>query len=184
MTALSLAMQPAQHSQEPPTPKELYGHPFASSKDWSPGPADYQLSALPSVDLVDRIKQRFARSPGNPFDPPAPSFARPVPRCGTGAWPLSKGQRAPAVTYSSFRPFSLASKDKKAKLAGDGFKGIFPGPVMVDHNVSVADWERFLEDLEVAGRLSGAQRIITEVAPITAHMGATGFFVTRAVQGA
>ncbi|CEH18394.1 Protein of unknown function DUF4646 [Ceraceosorus bombacis] len=54
---------------------------------------------------------------------------------------------------------------------------------MVDHNVSIADWARFLEDIEVAGRLSGGQRILTDlVLPTTAHLGAAAFFVSRAIQ--
>lgn len=53
---------------------------------------------------------------------------------------------------------------------------------MVPHDVSAADWFRFLEDIVVSAKLSGAQNVISNVAPITMHLGATGYFVTKAIQ--
>lgn len=141
-----------------------YGSPFAYSKDWRATPSDVELTGLPQQKLALRIKQRFARSPGDVWSELPPSFGRP-PQQG---W-----------SYAAFQPFSLPVAGEQL---ADGFKPIYIGRVLADHDVSAADWARFLEDISVAGRMTGGQQIISQVAPITMHLGATGYFVTKAIE--
>ena len=141
-----------------------YGSPFAHFKDWRASPADLELTGFPQQKLMLRVKQRFARSPGDVWSKPAPSFGR-SPQQG--------------CRYAPFQPFSLPAAGEQL---ADGFKPLYPGRILADHDVSAADWSRFLEDIQVAGRMTGAQQVISQVAPVTAHLGATGYFVTKAIQ--
>lgn len=143
-----------------------FSSPFAHTPDWSPTDKDLEMAAIPAQSFQVRIKQRFARSPGSVFDKPAPSFTRPVPH-------------ALRNSAADFPPCSIPGK---GPLKGDGFKPLYPGQLLACRDVSLADWQRFLEDLEVAGRLGGAQQIISNVAPLTMHLGLTGYFVTKAIE--
>ncbi len=120
--------------------------------------------ALPKQAFMMRVKARFARTAGDIFNPPAPSFQR---------------QPATQWTYQPFPPISIKAA---GKLLSDGFKPLYPGRVLADHDVSAADWARFLEDIQVAGRLTGGQSVWSNVAPVTMHLGATGYFVTKAIE--
>lgn len=141
-----------------------YGSPYAHSKDWRASPADLELTGFPEQKFSVRVKQRFSRSPGDVWSKPGPSFGRP-PQQG---W-----------SYAPFQPFSLPAAGEQL---ADGFKPLYPGRILADHDVSAADWCRFLEDIAVAGRMTGVQQVISNFAPATAHMGATGYFVTKALQ--
>ncbi|TKY88830.1 hypothetical protein EX895_002071 [Sporisorium graminicola] len=160
----------------PQTALAQFGSPFATSADWAPSAHDARLTHLPQVDLETRIKMRFSGpSAEQRALAPPPSFSR---HC------------QPTLRYSAhshFEPVYIKSankKEEKKQLLSDGFQPVYPGALMVQHNVSAADWGRFLEDLAVAGKLTGKQSIISNVAPMTMHMGATGFLVTRAIERA
>lgn len=173
------AAQPQQQqqtagTQETPTGSvyqqalQRYGNPLAHNSEWSPTQQDYNALVLPTIDFTMRLKAKFAgRGPDQVFEKPPVSFSRrPNPQ---------KFQPRP------FAPWSARSADK-GRMAGKGFKGTYPGDIMVPHDVSAADWFRFLEDIVVSAKLSGAQNVISNVAPITMHLGATGYFVTKAIQ--
>ncbi|SJX64570.1 uncharacterized protein SRS1_15387 [Sporisorium reilianum f. sp. reilianum] len=157
----------------PQTALAQFGSPFATSPDWVPSAHDARLTHLPQVDLETRIKMRFSGpSAEQRAMAPPPSFSRAF---------------QPAQSYSlcHFEPVYIKSankKDEKKQLLADGFQPVYPGAFMVQRNVSAADWGRFLEDLTVAGRLTGKQSIISNVAPITLHLGVMGFLVTRAIE--
>lgn len=140
-----------------------YGSPYAHNPSWAPTSNDYALNALPKTSIQLRFKQRFARSPGEIFDPPCPSFMR----------------RPPHIDNNPFPPYSIPAKGKEL---AEGFKPYFPGGLLVPRDISPADWHRFLDDLDVAARLTGIQQVISQVAPITMHLGASGYFVTKAIQ--
>lgn len=142
-----------------------FGSPYATNAHWSPSQRDAHLSKLPSLAITMRIQQRFARQAGDIFNPPCPSFQRPV-------W------RSPRM----LPPFAPIRCKGKGEMAGDGFEAVYPGLIMTQHDVSSADWFRFLQDLDVAGRLSGVQEAIAGIAPITMHLGATGFLVTKLIK--
>ncbi|KDN47540.1 hypothetical protein K437DRAFT_255819 [Tilletiaria anomala UBC 951] len=99
------------------------------------------------------------------FDKPAPSFARQAPT-----------RRSPI----NFLPMALRASGKHV---ADRFELLYPGVFLAHLDVSLADWARFLENLSVAGRLNALQRVVNNVVPITMHMGATGFLITRAIEG-
>ena len=143
-----------------------FGSPFASNPSWSPTEADYATTSIPSRSFKDKIKNRFARTAGDIFSPPALSFARPLPPLGPAAQ----------------QPFqSIIIKGDGDALA-DSFKPEYPGRILAPRDVSIADFARFLEDIAVAGRLEGKQQLISIAAPLTAHMGFAGHFVTKGIQ--
>lgn len=155
---------------DPKTALARFGSPYATSSDWNPSPHDGRLTQLPQLDLELRLKMRFSgpSSEQRAMAPP-PSFSR-----------------QPRLAYSTpFEPVYIRSAHNKKvdkQILADGFQPVYPGRLMVQHDVSAADWGRFLEDLVIAGKLTGKQSIISNVAPMTMHMGATGYFVTRAIE--
>ncbi|KAF8603769.1 hypothetical protein BDV93DRAFT_441582, partial [Ceratobasidium sp. AG-I] len=50
------------------------------------------------------------------------------------------------------------------------------------HDILAEDWVRFLEDIQIVARLTGGQRVVAGVLPVTMHIGFAGFFVSRAIQ--
>jgi len=131
------------------------------------------MTQLPQLDLELRLKMRFTgpSSEQRAVAPP-PSWSR---------------RFTPAYTSASiqFEPIYIPSANNKEadkQLLADGFQSLYPGRLMVHRDVSAADWGRFLEDIIVAGRLTGKQSLISNVAPITMHIGITGFLVTRAIE--
>lgn len=144
--------------------KNPFGSPFASNPSWSPSPTDHTASSIPSRSFQDKIKNRFARTAGDIFNPPCPSFARPLPL---------------TIHRGAFE--SIMIQGDGSALA-DSFKPEYPGRILAPRDVSMADFARFLEDIAVAGRLEGKQQLISIAAPLTAHMGLAGHFVTKAIQ--
>ncbi|SPO47621.1 uncharacterized protein PSANT_05309 [Moesziomyces antarcticus] len=160
-------------SFDPKTALARFGSPFATSPDWSPLPQDACLTRLPSLDLELRIKMRFS-SPSNEqrISSPPPSFHRRA----VSSIPAAKMQFEPVYIKSA------NNKESKKQILADGFQSEYPGRLLVPRDVSTADWARFLDDIVAAGALTGKQKIVSNVAPITMHIGITGFLVTRAIE--
>ncbi|KAJ1017734.1 hypothetical protein NDA16_005053 [Ustilago loliicola] len=151
---------------DPKTALSQFGSPFARNAKWRPSQQDALLTHLPQLELELRIKMHFSGPSVTP-----PSFARRF------------NSLHPAASLQ-FEPVYIRSANKKEahkQLLADGFQPVYPGRLMVQRDVSAADWGRFLEDLTVAGKLTGKQSLISNVAPITMHIGVTGFLVTRAI---
>lgn len=144
--------------------KAAYDNPLAHNDEWAPTQADYALRALPKIDFMLRVKSRLSRTAGQPFATEPRSFRRQAPRTPT----------------APFAPIIL-QPDGKDGLIGAGFKPNYFGPVLAAHDVSAADYARFLEDIFTAGKVSGGGQLVANVAPITMHMGVTGYFVTKAI---
>lgn len=146
--------------------KTAFDNPLASNAEWAPTRADYDLCALPKVDIMLRLKAQLNRKAGNPLNPPPRSF-----------------QRAPRLAPNARRPFEpiILKTDGKTGLIGAGFKPTYYGPVLAAHDVSAADFHRFLEDIFTAGKVGAGGQAIAGVAPVTMHLGATGYFVTKAI---
>lgn len=130
-----------------------FGSPCALRPDWAPTEADAELTQLPSLDWASRVQNRLSKS--QPLDFTAPCF-----------------RRRPGL--HSYRRFPSRQVEGKGKLVGEGFKSCYFGPDFVEHDVSAADWARFLEDVEVAGRVGIGGQVLATVAPVTMHMDATG----------
>lgn len=151
-----------------------FGSPFATSPDWSPSAHDAYLTQLPKLDIELRLKMRFS-------GPSAEQRANAPPP----SWNRSFASTHPSASAHFESVYIRSANTKSAahkQILADGFQNSYPGRLMVSRDVSSADWARFNEDMVVAGRLTGAQSIVSNVAPITMHLGATGFFVTRAIE--
>lgn len=146
--------------------KAAFDNPLASNAEWSPAREDWDMYSLPKVDIMLRVKARLNRKAGNPFDPPPRSF-----------------QRAPRLAAHARRPFEpiILKSDGKTGLIGAGFKPSYVGPVLAAHDVSAADFHRFLEDIFTAGKVGAGGQVVAGVAPVTMHLGVTGYFVTKAI---
>lgn len=146
--------------------KARFDNPLAHNDAWTPTQEDYNLRQLPKIDLALRVKARLSRTAGKPFEPEPRSF-----------------QRAPRLSSSAghaFQPVVLQSNGKTG-LIGAGFKPNYFGPLMTAHDISAADFGRFLEDIFTAGKVGGVGQVVANVAPFTMHMGVTGYFVTKAI---
>jgi hypothetical protein len=115
-------------------------------------------------------------------------FSSPSNEQRISAPPPSFHRRAiPSISSDAmqFEPVYIKSannKETKKQILSDGFQPVYPGRLLVPRDVSAADWARFLDDIVAAGALTGKQKIVSNVAPITMHIGITGFLVTRAIQ--
>ncbi|KZS88193.1 hypothetical protein SISNIDRAFT_401831, partial [Sistotremastrum niveocremeum HHB9708] len=105
------------------------------------------------------------------LNPPPPSFSRAAD---------------PRFPYPAFQPIWLHGLHKKhleacfSLIPPTSF--VNPHP-FATHDVGEVDWVRFLEDIQIAGALTGQQRLISNIAPISMHVGATGFLITKAIEG-
>jgi hypothetical protein len=142
-----------------------FGNPYATNATWSPSEQDARLRKLPSLALTMRLQQRFVRKAGDIFDPPCPSMQRTVPN------------NASKDTF--FEPYQCLGK---GDLASDGFKSIFIGAIMAPRDISSADWFRFIQDLSVASRLSGAQEALAGITPISKRLLLPGHLVTKLIR--
>ncbi|KAF8588170.1 hypothetical protein K439DRAFT_1336018 [Ramaria rubella] len=128
---------------------------------------------------MDRASSSFKHR--KPLDPPPPSFSRPVP---PHLHPGAPGNY-PGGPLAPFPPLHLYSKEKS--LDG-GFPILLPPCAFQPHpfsqrDIMEGDWARFLEDLQITGRLSGSEKIAATVIPIAMHIGLAGMLVSRAIKG-
>lgn len=146
------------------------------NEDWSPLPRDLEAPAiLPARTMNGRIRTMWNRSAGKPLKPLPASFDRMPP-------PRTRSKDPLAPTYSSFAPFYVPGKNKK--LLAEGFEPRYPAKIMVDHNVSAVDWDRFLVNIRVAGALRGRETLIANLAPaplFILHAGYGNYFITKAI---
>ncbi|KAL1404863.1 hypothetical protein Q8F55_008474 [Vanrija albida] len=144
--------------------KAAYDNPLASNDAWAPTAADYALRALPKLDFMLRVKSRLSRTAGQPF----------------ATEPRSWRRAPPQHSNPPFDPLILHPEGRDG-LIGAGFEPAYFGPVLAAHDVSAADMSRFLEDIFTAGKVSAGGQVLANVAPVTMHMGITGYFVTKAI---
>lgn len=116
------------------------------------------------MSLKDKVRLGLKNHFRNPLDPPPEAFSR---------------EPAPGLPYHPFPPFTIVAK---GEYIDGGFPPVYMGSELGPHDVSEADWTRFREDVAIMGRLTGKQQIVSGVAPITMHIGATGFLVTKLIQ--
>lgn len=140
--------------------------------NWAPTERDKQAPpVLPSRTFIGKVRTAFSRKAGKPLRPTPMSFLREAP-------PPSKE----GPTYSSFQAFYIPGKHKKQ--IANGFEPRYPADVMVDHDVSAVDWDRFLVNLRVAGALRGYDHLIANLIPAPLHLvyaGYGNFWITKAI---
>jgi hypothetical protein len=150
--------------------------------NWAPTARDLEAPCvLPARKFAGRARVMWERSAGKPLDPLPASFERPAPARSVNAVP---GSEPNAPTYSSFDPFYVPGKKKQI---AQGFEPRYPAHIMVDHNVSAIDWDRFLVNLRVVGALRGYETWISILAPmplILVHAGYGNYWITKGIMAA
>lgn len=148
-----------------------------NNDDWAPSERDLAAPAiLPARTMGGRMRTMWSRSAGKPLKPMPASFHRTPPA------PSHSKKDPLAPTYSTFKPFYVPGKDKKHLQ--EGFEPRYPADIMVDHNVSAVDWDRFLVNIRVAGALRGREHLIANLAPaplIVLHAAYGNYFITKAI---
>ena len=107
---------------------------------------------MPSRTIRGRLGGMQERRASKPLKPMPPSLSRPVPPQGSMTARFAseiKGRTLP--TYSDFEPFYLPGKNKRHLQ--EGIEPRYPAAILVDHDVSAVDWDRFLVNIRVAGAL-------------------------------
>lgn len=130
---------------------EEFGSPYASDTSWSAQPDEAQLTEMPPLALSVRYRVWMSRKAGRVDEPSPASMQRPVYH-----------SRSTNPSYRGLA-FHIASKSDYTRRVGKGYVRDYPGAFMVDHGVSLADWHRFLHDIEVAARLTKAQWIMVNL---------------------
>ncbi|KAF8584644.1 hypothetical protein K439DRAFT_1345540 [Ramaria rubella] len=120
----------------------------------------------------------------DPLNPPPASFSRPAPPyLGQGAYAGN-----PTGSFPQIGPFPPMRLLSNGESLGDGFPNLQPACVYQPHpflqrDVTEVDWIRFLEDIQLTGRISGTQRVVANVLPMAVSVGFVGgIFVTRAIE--
>lgn len=161
---------PAAEAADSPHPMQyVKGCPallIPTNADWAPTVRDRNApGVLPERSWTGKIRNSFARKSGKPLRPYPASFARLAPP------PSPKG-----TTYSGFPTFYLPGKSKRIT---NGFQPRYPAHIMVDHDVSAVDWDRFLMDLQVTGKTRAVDKAIATLVylPLVPFCGCCcGFF--------
>ncbi|QRV74062.1 hypothetical protein RhiJN_02076 [Ceratobasidium sp. AG-Ba] len=116
------------------------------------------------LDLTSEEKTRIC--PRIPDEHTSPCFLRPAP-------PASES----GASYQHLpRPFVIDPKPGSYTLE-DSFATVGT-PALYEHDVQESDWEELLGDVRAAARLSPGQRAVSNVLPVTKHLGPPGFFAS------
>ncbi|KAF8520862.1 hypothetical protein BU17DRAFT_46174 [Hysterangium stoloniferum] len=116
----------------------------------------------------------------DPLNPTPMSFSRPLPPH------LQQGP--PGIIPPAFTPFPPMQLFSQGKTLSKGFPILLPTcPVPVhpfaQRDVQEGDWTRFLEDLQIRGRLTGRQRITSIAVPLALNVGFIGgYFLSRGIE--
>ena len=118
--------------------------------DWGPTARDRDAPpVLPKRTCLGRLRESWTRKTGKPLYPPPASLARAAPpRAEKGTL---------STTYAPFASFYLPGKSKRI---ANGFQPRYPAHIMVDHDVSAADWDRFLADIRVVGKVRPGEKAL------------------------
>ena len=142
-------------------PSTQHPYPYAPSPDGTAGPA---LSGDNVKGFMGHVKN-FApgKSPTKLLDPPPECFARaPPPGPLYGPFPLlvlvGKG-----TTLDRGFPYAAPACPAPAGTPA-------PHPFVV-HDVTEADWRRFLHDVRIAGSLSPMNKVVSGLAPLALGVG-------------
>ncbi|KZT32674.1 hypothetical protein SISSUDRAFT_1066735 [Sistotremastrum suecicum HHB10207 ss-3] len=134
-----------------------------------PGSSSVPLGTPSTSSRASQLLGKIVKR--DPLNPPPPSFSRaPDPR----------------YPYPAFQPMWLLGSGKKG--LDSCFPSILPTSFMnphpfASHDVDQSDWIRFVEDIQIAGGLTGQQRVVSNVVPLVAQMSfVVGLFATKAIE--
>jgi hypothetical protein len=144
-----------QYSNAAPPPPPFGGQPHGTSSSASSSHGGNFLSNLFGKNIGPQRK---------PLDPPPECFSR-----------------APQFFQQPI-PFAPIQIPCNGKHLDAGFPLAYPSHALHGHDVPEPEWTRFLQDLAISGRLSGGQKIAAHALPLTMHLGATGFLVSRGIE--
>ncbi|KAK9701074.1 hypothetical protein K7432_011897 [Basidiobolus ranarum] len=92
-------------------------------------------------------------------------------------------RQPPQIQEYAPGPFPPLKVPCKGKNLEDGFPLHYPMPQhMLARDILEIDWTQFINDISSEGRLTITQRVTASVLPLTMHVGAAGFFISRAIQ--
>lgn len=145
----------------------LFKNPLAHDEKWSVVPEDQKLKKLPSIDFKLKLKQAFTLELPKSRSGELPSFMRDP----TDNPLFDKSHK--------FAPMSFSSYSKKSRYVGESFESQFRGHVFSAHDVSPADWYRFLEDLIADDKFGLPGKLFSEKAPHESDKGRTNVVFHR-----
>ncbi|KAF8520863.1 hypothetical protein BU17DRAFT_17660, partial [Hysterangium stoloniferum] len=115
------------------------------------------------------------------LNPPPMSFSRPLPIH------LHQGP-PPGAIVPAFAPFPPMRLFSHGETLDKGFPVLLPACSVPVHpfsqrDVQEGDWTRFLEDLQIRGRLTGGERVVSNGLPLTMSVGFIGgLLLTRGIE--
>ncbi|KAK9768628.1 hypothetical protein K7432_000613 [Basidiobolus ranarum] len=158
--------------EEPSAPIPPYGssgitdqYSSSSSSRHQPGQQQVTTNTNTTQNLFSSIQNFFTNQSSS--DQPPPCFSRQPPQI-------------PGYAPGPFPPLQVPCKGKNLE---DGFPLHYPIPQhMLARDILEMDWTQFINDISGEGRLTITQRVTAGVLPMTMHVGAAGFFISRAIQ--
>ncbi|KAH8553273.1 hypothetical protein BGW37DRAFT_485113 [Umbelopsis sp. PMI_123] len=84
-----------------------------------------------------------------------------------------------STTPQQFATFYLRSL---GKYVDKGFPTAFPGAQFGSHDIYPEEWTQFLDDVTYMGKLSGGQKVMASVFPVTRYVGFVGHTLTTIIE--
>ncbi|KAG2186598.1 hypothetical protein INT44_002822 [Umbelopsis vinacea] len=80
------------------------------------------------------------------------------------------------------QPFTTFYIRSLGKHLNDGFPKAFPSAQLGSHDIRAKEWKQFLDDLAFMGKLSGGQKVVSSVFPVTRYVGFIGHTLTTVIE--
>ncbi|KAI8582687.1 hypothetical protein K450DRAFT_226420 [Umbelopsis ramanniana AG] len=80
------------------------------------------------------------------------------------------------------QPFATFYIRSLGKHLEDGFPKAFPSAQLGSHDIRAKEWKQFLDDLAFMGKLSGGQKVVSSVFPVTRYVGFIGHTLTTVIE--
>ncbi|CAO3690869.1 unnamed protein product [Umbelopsis ramanniana] len=88
----------------------------------------------------------------------------------------------PAQFSAPPQPFPTFYLRSLGKHVDKGFPKAFPGSQLGSHDIYAEEWTQFLDDLAYMGKLSGVQKGVSTVFPVTRYVGFIGHTITKKIE--
>jgi Domain of unknown function (DUF4646) len=80
------------------------------------------------------------------------------------------------------QPFATFYIRSLGKHLDKGFPKAFPSSQLGSHDIYAEEWTQFLDDLAFMGKLSGGQKVVSSVFPVTRYVGFIGHKLTTVIE--